>query len=28
VLKRTLREEGVTPTTWSVADSGIEIEKR
>jgi len=28
VLKRTLRDEGVTPTTWSADDSGIEIEKR
>jgi crotonobetaine/carnitine-CoA ligase len=28
VLKRTLRDEGVTATTWSVDDAGIEIEKR
>ena len=28
VLKRTLRDEGVTAATWSVDDAGIEIEKR
>ncbi|MET0147660.1 MAG: AMP-binding protein, partial [Acidimicrobiales bacterium] len=28
VLKRTLRDEGVTADTWSVDDAGIEIEKR
>jgi carnitine-CoA ligase len=28
VLKRVLREEGVTPTTWTVDGSGISFEKR
>ena len=28
VLKRVLREEGVTATTWAVDDSGISFEKR